>query len=237
MRLRLFWEKCGPIVRITVAIAVVLSISVHVNAQVVGATLTGTVTDSSGAVIPNVQVSINDISTNVVRTVSTNAAGLYIAPNLQPGSYEVKVAAPGFRTRLEKGITLTVGAQQLLDFTLQVGQTNQTVEVTTEAPTVELTSSELSATVNSTTVRELPLNGRSWTDLAILQAGVVLATSHAATDVNRGYGSQLKTSPAHVPNRIITGWTVSASTITPTAVPAVCSVKTWEWKRFRNSAS
>jgi hypothetical protein len=154
------------------------------------------VTDSSGAVIPNVQVSINDISTNVVRTVSTNAAGLYIAPNLQPGSYEVKVAAPGFRTRLEKGITLTVGAQQLLDFTLQVGQTNQTVEVTTEAPTVELTSSELSATVNSTTVRELPLNGRSWTDLAILQAGVVLATSHAATDVNRGYGSQLSISGA-----------------------------------------
>ena len=196
MRLRLFWEKCAPLVRIAVAIAVVLSISVHVNAQVVGATLTGTVTDSSGAVIPNVQVSINDISTNVVRTVSTNAAGLYIAPNLQPGSYEVKVAAPGFRTRLEKGITLTVGAQQLLDFTLQVGQTNQTVEVTTEAPTVELTSSELSATVNSTTVRELPLNGRSWTDLAILQAGVVLATSHAATDVNRGYGSQLSISGA-----------------------------------------
>src|SRR5258705_12195304 len=77
---------------------------------------------------------------------------------------------------------------------MQVGQMTQTVEVTTEAPTVELTSSTLSAVVNSTTVRELPLNGRSWTDLANLQPGVVAAESHAAVNVNRGYGAQLSIS-------------------------------------------
>jgi outer membrane receptor protein involved in Fe transport len=79
---------------------------------------------------------------------------------------------------------------------MQVGQMTQTVEVTTEAPTVELTSSELGATVSATTVRELPLNGRSWTDLANLQPGVVAATSHAKLDVNRGFGAQLSISGA-----------------------------------------
>jgi hypothetical protein len=160
-------------------------------AQVAGATLTGTVTDSSGATLPNAQVTITDVATGVTRTVSSNAAGLYTAPNLLPGSYEVKVVATGFKTQVEKGITLTVGAEQVLDFTMQVGLVSQTVEVTTEAPTVELTSSELSATVNATTVRELPLNGRSWTDLANLQPGVYSAEDHLRNaDDNRGIGAQ-----------------------------------------------
>src|SRR5882757_8365606 len=165
-------------------------------AQVAGATLTGTVKDSSGAVIPNAQISITDLATSVSRSISSNAAGLYTAPNLSPGNYEVRVTSTGFRTQVQRGITLTVGAQQQLDITMQVGQITQTVEITTEAPTVELTSSELGATVNSTTVRELPLNGRSWTDLANLQPGVVVATSHANVDVNRGYGAQLSISGA-----------------------------------------
>jgi len=161
------------------------------NAQVAGATLTGTVKDSSGGIIPNAQVAITDVATGVTRNVSTDAAGLYTAPNLLPGNYEVKVIAPGFNTQLQKGVTLTVGAQQLLDITMTVGQVNQTVEVTTEAPTVELTSSTISAQVNATTVRELPLNGRSWTDLTNLQPGVVTAESHASGDPNRGFGAQV----------------------------------------------
>jgi len=165
-------------------------------AQVSGATLTGTVKDSSGAVIPNAQVVIMDVATGVTRTVSPGGAGLYTAPNLLPGTYEVRITATGFSTAVQKGVILTVGEQQVLDFTMRVGQMSQTVEVTTEAPTVELTSSELGATVNSTTVRELPLNGRSWTDLAVLQPGVIAATTHAAVDVNRGYGGQLSISGA-----------------------------------------
>src|SRR6266566_5937063 len=171
----------------------ILAISIlgagHAYAQVAGATLTGTVKDSSGAVIPNAQVLISEVATGVTRTVSPVAAGLYTAPNLLPGTYDVRVSATGFSTQLQKGITLTVGAQQVLDFTMKVGQMTQTVEVTTEAPTVELTSSELGATVNSTTVRELPLNGRSWTELANLQPGVVAAETHLH-DQNRGYGDQ-----------------------------------------------
>ena len=196
MPLRLFGEKCSSAVWIFVIWAISILWTGQVYAQVAGATLTGTVKDSSGAFIPSAQVAIMDVATAVTRTVSPGSSGLYTAPNLLPGTYEIRVTATGFSTQLHKGVTLTVGAQQVLDFTMQVGQMSQTVEVTTEAPTVELTSSELGATVNSTTVRELPLNGRSWTDLANLQPGVVAAETHAAVNVNRGYGAQLSISGA-----------------------------------------
>jgi hypothetical protein len=153
------------------------------------------VKDPSSATIPNAQVAITDVATGVTRGVTTDSAGLYTAPNLLPGTYEARVTATGFSTHVQKGITLTVGAQQVLDITMQVGGVNQTVEVTTEAPTVELTSSALSAVVNATTIRELPLNGRSWTDLAVLEPGVSQTTTHAGGG-NRGYGSQVAISGA-----------------------------------------
>ncbi len=196
MPLRLFGEKCSSAVWIFVIWAISILWTGQVYAQVAGATLTGTVKDSSGAFIPSAQVAIMDVATAVTRTVSPGSSGLYTAPNLLPGTYEIRVTATGFSTQLHKGVTLTVGAQQVLDFTMQVGQMSQTVEVTTEAPTVELTSSTLSATVNATTVRELPLDGRSWTELANLQPGVVAAETHAAVNVNRGYGAQLSISGA-----------------------------------------
>src|SRR5579872_1127878 len=171
-------------------LAVWLFCAGQTHAQVAGATLTGTVKDPSGGSIPNAQIAITDVATAVTRTVSSGGAGLYTAPNLLPGTYEIRVTAMGFSTVVQKGVTLTVGTQQVLDVTMQVGQMTQTVEVTTEAPTVELTSSTLSAVVNATTVRELPLNGRSWTDLANLQPGVYKAESHAKSDDNRGFGDQ-----------------------------------------------
>ena len=190
MYAHVFSGKIKVVLSLLLVLVLSMAVARRTNAQVAGATLTGTVTDSSGATLPNAQVTITDVATGVTRTVTSNAAGLYVAPNLLPGNYEVKVAATGFKTQLQKGITLTVGAEQVLDFTMQVGQMSQTVEVTTEAPTVELTSSELSATVNATTVRELPLNGRSWTDLANLQPGVYRAESHVTGDDNRGIGAQ-----------------------------------------------
>ncbi len=170
---------------------------VTAHAQVAGATLSGTVTDPSGGVLPQAAISIKNVATGVTRTSTTSAAGFYSVPNLLPGIYEVRAAAQGFSTELQTGITLTVGEQQVLDFTLRVGQASQTIVVTTEAPNVELASSSISAVVNSTTVRELPLNGRSWTDLAALQPGVT-AASQIQPDFavggdrgNRGFGNQI----------------------------------------------
>src|SRR5712675_2071135 len=152
MQLGLFWKRRSVGVWIFVLAIIGILGARQAYAQVSGATLTGTVKDSSGAVIPNAQVAITDVATAVTRTVTPGSSGLYTAPNLLPGTYEIHVTATGFSTQVQKGITLTVGAQQVLDFTMQVGQMSQTVEVTTEVPTVELTSSSISAEVNATTV-------------------------------------------------------------------------------------
>jgi hypothetical protein len=167
-----------------------------VSAQVTGATLSGTVTDQSGGVVPKAGISIKNVATGVTRAAATDPAGFYSAPNLLPGNYDITTGAPGFSSEVRTGITLTVGAQQVLNFTLQVGQVTQTVEVAAQAPTVQLASSAISAVVNSTTVRELPLNGRSWTDLATLQPGVNAIQTQPSFAVggnrgNRGFGAQI----------------------------------------------
>jgi len=157
-----------------VALVLIQSVALHVDvqAQVAGGTITGTVVDSSGRLMPNVGVSITNLATGINRSVTTNEDGLYIAPNLLPASYELTFTAPGFRTDVRSGIELTVGATVTMSMTMQVGGSKETVLVQTEAPDVQLATSDISAVVNATTVRELPLNGRSWTDLATLQPGV-----------------------------------------------------------------
>ena len=168
----------------------------HGYAQVVGATLLGTVTDPSGAVIPTARVSIKNASTGVTRDVESNSAGLYNAPNLLPGNYEVTISAAGFSTEVRTDIVLTVGANQVLNVSLQLGKVTNLVQVTGTAPQVQLATSSIGAVVNSTTVRELPLNGRSWSDLAALQPGVsAVQTQPAFTSGsnrgNRGFGAQI----------------------------------------------
>src|SRR5580704_31036 len=140
-------------------------ISVRTYAQVAGATLTGTLGDQSGSVIPRVQVSVKNVGTNEVRQVTTDSAGFYSVPNLLPGSYEITATAPGFTTEVRSGIVLTVGAQQVLNFTMAVGQVSQTVSVIGSAPPVELANPTIGGVVSETTVVELPLNGRDWTSL------------------------------------------------------------------------
>jgi hypothetical protein len=178
--------------------------STPATAQVTGATLSGTVTDPSGAVVAGAQVEIKNTGTGIVRTVTTDSAGLYSAPNLIPGVYEVKISAAGFSTTVQSNLTLSVGQQQSLNLALKLGEASQTVTVQESAPSVELTSATLSAQVNATTVRELPLNGRDWTQLATLQPGVNTVRTQASTSspttnrANRGFGNQL-TDSGHSP--------------------------------------
>ncbi len=89
----------------------------QVRAQVAGATLSGTVTDTSGTNIPNAELTIKNLGTGITVAVSANSDGLYSAPNLLPAEYQVEVSAPGFSTVVRTGVTLTVGAQQVLNFT------------------------------------------------------------------------------------------------------------------------
>jgi hypothetical protein len=172
--------------------------SVPVRAQVTGATLSGTVTDASGAVIAGAQVAAKNAATGVSRDTTSDTSGLYSLPNLVPGDYEVKVTAQGFSTAVQSNLTLAVGQQQQLNFTLKVGETSQTVQVTEAAPQIELTSSTLTGQVESDTVRDLPLNGRDWTSLATLQPGVNKIENQMSYDTsargNRGFGAELTVS-------------------------------------------
>jgi hypothetical protein len=95
---------------IAFALGLSLLISAPVWAQVAGATLSGTVTDASGAIIPNAQISIKNVATGISTAVAANSDGFYSAPNLLPGSYEMTTTARGFTTEVRSGITLTVGA-------------------------------------------------------------------------------------------------------------------------------
>ena len=189
--------------RVLVASLILTILSaIAVWAQVAGGTISGTITDPSERLVPQAQVSITNVATGVITTVMTNADGFFTAPNLLPGEYEITVSAKGFTTEARKGITLTVGAQQVFNLTLHVGSAARTVvEVTTEAPAVQLASSDISAVVTASTVRELPLNGRSWTDLAALQPGVDTIQTQPTFTVgadrgNRGFGQQLTISGA-----------------------------------------
>ncbi len=179
---------------LSVVLAFFLPIAGH--AQVSGATLTGTVTDTTGAVIPNVQISIKNQATGETRNVTVDSKGLYSAPNLLPGVYDVTATAQGFATTVQKSVVLTVGAQQLLNLKLQVGQVSEKIEVTDEAPPVQLTNSTISGVVNQQTVVQLPLNGRDWTQLATLQPGVdsvgsIQANTGSPDRARRGYGLQM----------------------------------------------
>jgi hypothetical protein len=158
------------------------------------AEISGIVTDSSGARVPNTNVSVLNRDTGISRSADSNADGFYSVPLLQPGNYTITAKRAGFAAQVRTGITLEVGAQQVLNLIMQVGQVTQRIEVTEEAPTVQLASSTISAVINSNTVRELPLNGRSWTDLANLQPGVAPVGTHVQGDNLRGYGDEVSIS-------------------------------------------
>src|SRR5438445_1182158 len=169
-------------------------ISFPLRAQVAGATLSGTITDSQGGAIPNAKVSARNSATGVSTDTTTNATGSYSIVNLLPGDYEVNVSAEGFNTIATK-LTLTVGAKQELSTSLQVGQVTPEVQVTGVAPIVETTNATLSGQVEGTQIVQLPLNGRDWASLATLNPGVASVRPHeevtAPGGSTRGLGMQL----------------------------------------------
>ncbi len=175
---------------------ILLSGGPAVWAQLAGATLSGQVSDRSGAIIASASVTIRNMATDEVRNVTTNERGLYNAPSLQPGIYSVTVSAPGFATRVERDLQLTVGAIRQLDVSLTVGTMAEHIEVQAGAADVETDTSVVSATVGQQHIVDLPLNGRDWTKLAVLQPGVISVRPQAPTTGNsnrgvRGFGNQL----------------------------------------------
>jgi hypothetical protein len=167
-------------------------------AQVVGGTISGAVVDNSGAAIANASVTLKNLATDVTTSVTTNTQGLYSLPNLLPGSYQQTITAMGFETAVRNGIILNVGSQTVSNITMKVGTINERVEVKDLPPDLQLESSTISGVTDSRTIVELPLNARSWTDLAQLQPGVsairAMAPVSSTDRLGRGYGVELSVS-------------------------------------------
>ena len=137
----------------------------------VTASLTGTVKDASGAVIPDATVTVKHVETGLTRTTQTDAGGNYSILSLPVGEYEVTTEKSGFNQQVRRGITLVVGQQAVVNLTLEVGNVEQQVTVTGEAPIVNTTLSPTSGLVGEKEVKDLPLNGRSFDQLLTLNVG------------------------------------------------------------------
>jgi Carboxypeptidase regulatory-like domain/TonB dependent receptor len=149
----------------------VLSQSVFAQETVNNASLTGRVTDATGAVVGNAAVVAREVSTNVTRSTVTSPTGRFRFPYLPVGEYEITIHQPGF-TDARRTVKLTIGAAFDLPVTLEVGSAQSVVDINAEAPLLEADRSQVAGTISQTEVQNLPFNGRNFLDLALLVPGV-----------------------------------------------------------------
>src|SRR5437868_2057517 len=150
--------------------------------QITGGSILGIVTDPSGLVVVSAQVAATNVDTNVTSKTRTSTEGYFEFPLLPPGRYVLVVEAPGFQRATTGEIELHAGTRPRIDFKMLVGQLTQTVEVVGQAPLVNATTTDLGVVIESQKVRDLPLNGRTFTQLLALEPGFNMGTIGA----NRG---------------------------------------------------
>ncbi len=141
----------------------------------------GAVTDQTGGVVAGATLTILDVQRGISRSLTTDNAGEYNAPNLTPGTYTVRAESKGFKTAERSGIPLEVGKDVRVDLTLQPGEQAEKITVTGELPMVETTNATLGGTLSNETINELPLNGRNYQNLLSLRPGVLLFPGEAPT--------------------------------------------------------
>lgn len=146
-------------------------------AQGTTGTILGTVTDMSGAAVPDATVQVRNVGTGQNQSVPSDAQGRFRVADLSVGEYEVQASKTGFSTLVHKGVTLNVGAQMVVDFALPVGQQQQTVTVEGQVSQVETTNSAVASLVDQRQMSELPLNGRNFEQLIQLAPGVATHTA------------------------------------------------------------
>src|SRR5438034_217497 len=159
-------------IRLLASTAFLLAVSARSDAQNIGATLQGLVTDAQKGVLPGVSVTIVNVDTGRSRTVVTDNAGWYRAAALAPGTYELSTELTGFVSYKRSGMTLTTGQEPRIDITLQVAAVKETVQVTAAAPLVDTTKNTIGMTVTRKHLDSIPLVSRNFLDLANLTPGV-----------------------------------------------------------------
>src|ERR1035437_3246721 len=161
-------------------LAVVLALSLlaaTVWAQVT-ASITGTVKDTSGSIVPGATVTVKHLESGMTRTAETDANGSYSVLSLPVGQYEVDAGKTGFKEEVRRGINPVVAQQAVVNLTLEVGNVEQQVTVTAEAPIVNTTLNSTSGLVSEKEVKDLPLNGRSFDQLLTLNVGTTNYSSN-----------------------------------------------------------
>src|SRR5256886_934272 len=162
----------------TAIVAWIVLGSCLVFAQISTATVSGVVHDGTGGVIPGVTITIKHTETGLTRTVTTTENGGYRMPSLPVGPYEVTGEKLGFKQQVRRGVNLVVGQEAVIDLTLEVGAAAEQVTVTEEAPLVNTTTSSPSGLISEQQIKELPLNGRSFDQLLLMNVGMVNNSSN-----------------------------------------------------------
>jgi outer membrane receptor protein involved in Fe transport len=150
-------------------------------AQVSVATLNGTIRDQNGGAVGRAAISLREVNTNRSYSAASNDAGFYAVPNLPPGTYDLKVSYTGFGDYTQKGLILTVGQTATVDVVLKVVAKGEQVVVTGEAPIIEPTRTEISQVIVTHQIDTLPINGRLFTDFALLAPGVATSRTSLGT--------------------------------------------------------
>jgi hypothetical protein len=154
------------------------------------ATLSGTVTDPSGAVVPGAQVTVHSLATGLDRQITTDSAGLYVVPSLEPGDYQVQAKAAGFSVYTVKKVTLEVDQRVSVNMALAVTSAGETIQVESAGSQIETQTMTVGQVIDRQTVQEIPLNGRHFLDLTVLTpGGVVAPTAGNLTSASRGLGA------------------------------------------------
>src|SRR5437762_8670721 len=153
------------------------------------ASISGVIPDPTGAVIPGVTVTVTNPATNFVRTSISNEAGVYNFPSLQPGKYNIKVELPGFRTITQNDVELQVQFAARIDFTLQVGDVSQTVEVEGTAALIATENATVGTVIENKSIVEMPLNGRNFLQLVSLSPNVSYGFTTSGQEDQRQGGS------------------------------------------------
>src|SRR5579862_8506058 len=159
-------------------VVIALLVAIPAAAQLTTADILGTVTDAAGAVVPNAKVTVVNTATSVARTAQSNGSGEYVFNLLPPGQYSVTVEATSFRKSVTN-VTLVAGERARVDAPLQIGETNQVVEVMATSPALQTDSSTLRDTVSAQSVQDLPLNGRNYITLVQTAPGAAAGPSNS----------------------------------------------------------
>lgn len=162
-----------------VIIVSLLALGFVLSAQAPTGTITGLVSDEQGAAMANVTVTITEKATGAVRTVVTNTAGLYSAPALPAGDYEVRAEAQGFRT-VQRDSTVQAGGIFTVNLPMSLGATKEIVSVEAASTQINYESNSVQGVIDRAAVQDLPLNGRSFMQLAVLEPGVTIASGSTA---------------------------------------------------------